>query len=362
MAWVVEGNATGFVEQGAGILDPAACDRLTTDARAALERHAARLDDRRNRGMVRACHGDLHLRNICLLDGVPTLFDAVEFNDDISCVDVLYDLAFLLMDLWHRDLRTHANRVFNEYLARMSDPGGLPLLAVFLSCRAAVRAKTSATAAKVQADERQRAALQASSREYLSLAQAFLHPAGPCLVAVGGLSGSGKSTLARAVAPLVGPAPGALLLRSDVIRKELLGVPPLTRLGPEGYTADVNRRVYQTIAERTDAALRAGHAVIADAVYARRGDRDAIAGTAREAGVPFVGLWIEGPSALLAKRLRERVNDASDATPEVLQRQTLEDVGQLDWNRLDGQADFEHVRRSAESIIRRSAPSAVQAR
>ena len=201
MAWVVDGNALGFAEQGATVLDPAACERLTVDSRAALDRSADLLEARRRHGLVRSCHGDLHLRNICLIDGVPTLFDAIEFNEAISCIDVLYDLAFLLMDLWRRNLRSHANAVFNEYFARTVDLEGLSLLPLFLSCRAAVRAKTSATAAMVQTDERQRRELQTASRQYLALAQTLLCPPPACLIAVGGFSGSGKSTLARRLAP-----------------------------------------------------------------------------------------------------------------------------------------------------------------
>jgi aminoglycoside phosphotransferase family enzyme len=113
MAWVVDGNALGFAEHGATVLNPAACDRVSADSRAALDRHGELLETRRRQGFVRSCHGDLHLRNICLIEGALTLFDAVEFNDEISCIDVLYDLAFLLMDLWRRDLRPHANAVFN---------------------------------------------------------------------------------------------------------------------------------------------------------------------------------------------------------------------------------------------------------
>ena len=356
IAWVIDGNARGFVEQGAAILEPAACERLSADARAALERHADRLDVRRRQRSVRECHGDLHLRNICLVDGIPTLFDAVEFNEDISCIDVLYDLAFLLMDLWHRDLRFHASLVFNEYLARTVDLEGLPVLPLFLSCRAAVRAKTSATAAKVQPDERQRRNLEAASREYLALAQELLHPRAPCLIAIGGLSGSGKSTLARRLAPAVGAAPGALIVRSDLIRKTLVGVSPLARLGPEGYTADVTRRVYQTMGERATTALEAGHSVVADAVYLRPRDREEIAAVARKAGVPFIGLWIDGPLEILASRLRARVNDASDATAEVLERQARTELGPLDWHRLDGSTDVESVQRSAEATMVAATP------
>jgi uncharacterized protein len=150
MAWVLDGNAAGFAEQGAGILDPAGCATLTRSAREPLERHGGLLDARRDSGLVRQCHGDLHLRNIVLLKGRPTLFDAIEFNDEIACIDVLYDTAFLLMDLWRRQLPRHANAVWNGYLAEASDFAGIPLLPLFLSCRAAVRAKTSATAANLQ--------------------------------------------------------------------------------------------------------------------------------------------------------------------------------------------------------------------
>ena len=294
MAWVVDGNALGFAEHGATVLDPLACERVIADSRAALDRHGELLEARRRQGFVRSCHGDLHLRNICLIEGAPTLFDAVEFNDDISCIDVLYDLAFLLMDLWRRDLRSHANAVFNAYLARTVDLDGLPLMPLFLSCRAAVRAKTSVTGARVQADDRQRRELQTASRQYLALAGSLLSPSPPRLIGIGGFSGSGKSTLARRWGPDVGSAPGALILRSDVIRKALLGVSPLTRLDPEGYAPQVTQRVYHTMAERARTTLKAGHSVIADAVYANLHDREGIAAIAREADAPFVGLWIEG--------------------------------------------------------------------
>jgi aminoglycoside phosphotransferase family enzyme/predicted kinase len=352
MAWVIDGNARGFVEQGATILEPAAGERLSGDARAALARHEERLDARRRQGSVRQCHGDLHLRNICLIDGSPTLFDAVEFNDDISCIDVLYDLAFLLMDLWRRDLRTHANLVFNEYLARTVDLDGLALLPLFLSCRAGVRAKTSATAAKVQSDERQRRDLQAASREYLALAQELLRPRAPCLIAIGGLSGSGKSTLARRLAPSVGAPPGSLVVRSDLIRKTLAGVSPLTRLGAEDYAPQVTERVYRTMGERALVALRAGHAVIADSVFARAADREAVAAIARDAGVPFIGLWIDGPRELLARRLRERSSDPSDATADVLDLQLRAGVGAVDWHRLNGSRDALRVQQSAQDAVR----------
>src|SRR5262245_14899055 len=204
MSWVVDGNAASFT-QLLSDGDRTTADRVTAASRYALERHAALLDARQRDGFVRMCHGDLHLRNICLFGGVPTLFDGVEFNEELSCVDVLYDLAFLLMDLWHRDLRSHANTVFNRYFVKgAADIGGLPLLPLFLSCRAAVRAKPSATGAALGTSSRGVDELRLATTEYLRLAEALLHPEKPWLVAIGGFSGSGKSLLARRLASGIG--------------------------------------------------------------------------------------------------------------------------------------------------------------
>ena len=125
-------------------------------------------------GFVRRCHGDLHLRNVCLLDGRPTLFDCIEFSNQVACIDVLYDLAFLLMDLLHRELGVHAHVVNNEYVTATGDLDGLALLPLFLSERAAVRARTSATAARLQSDPADQAALGEVAREYLDLALSLI--------------------------------------------------------------------------------------------------------------------------------------------------------------------------------------------
>jgi aminoglycoside phosphotransferase family enzyme/predicted kinase len=351
MSWVADGNALGLLEQGGGVLDPGLRARLAVETQAAIVAHAARLDIRRRAGLVRECHGDLHLRNICLLDGVPTLFDGVEFNDEISCIDVLYDLAFVLMDLWRRGLPSHANVVLNEYLACTTDVDALCLMPLFLSCRAAVRAKTSVTAARSQTDPVRRAELEATARDYLGLALRFLHPPPARLIAVGGFSGSGKSTLARALAPHIGAAPGALVLRSDVMRKSLLGAAPLTRLGSEGYLPDVTRQVYRLLRERASAALKAGHAVIADAVFADPAERQAIERLATQIDVPFSGLWLEAPAELLARRISDRPLDASDATPAVLDRQLTAGGGPMEWSQIDGSADVEAVLEHARTIL-----------
>jgi len=355
MAWVIDGNAAGFAEQGAGLLDLAACDELTRQARTALERHGPLLDRRRDGGFVRQCHGDLHLRNIVLLDGQPTLFDAVEFNDEIACTDVLYDLAFLVMDLWRRRLPRHANAVWNAYLAVTGDLDGLPLLPLFLSCRAAVRAKTSITAARLQSDPERQQPLAGQAGEYLAFARELLRPAPPCLIAIGGLSGTGKSTLARALAPLVGAVPGAVVVRSDEVRKRLCGVEPHVRLGPEGYTAEVNRRVYGVLVERARQVLAAGHAVIVDAVYQRPDDRATIEQAAAAAGAPCAGLWLEAPAAVMLARVEGRHRDASDADAAVVQAQLAGagDAGAGTWHRLDAAPESDRVANVAAAVLRR---------
>lgn len=350
MAWVIDGNARGFEEHGRGILDAPAAARLTDRARQELERHRDRLEARQGDGFVRQCHGDLHLRNLVLIDGQPTLFDAIEFNDRISCIDVAYDLAFLLMDLWRRDLRRHANTVFNAWIAETGDLNAVPLFPLFLSCRAAVRAKTSATSAGMQEDPVKRGDLESLARQYLDMATTLLDVPTPRLIAIGGLSGTGKSTLARAIAPGLGGAPGALIVRSDEIRKRLLGVEPTTRLGPEGYTPAVTTRVYEAMARVAAEALAAGRTVVADAVHGTPAQRTGIAGVAREAGVSFTGLWLEAPQPVLQTRVETRPPDASDADAEIVKRQSMSEIGDVSWPRLDTSLPEADVAREAAKL------------
>lgn len=356
MQWVIDGNGEGFGTEGRGILDAEACARLIERSHLVLARVGPQLDSRRDAGFVRECHGDLHLRNIVLLDGRPTLFDAIEFNDDISCIDVLYDLAFLLMDLWRRQLPRHANAVWNGYLAETSDYGGASLLPLFLSCRAAVRAKTSATAATLQVDEKRAGEMRQLATRYLAMAGDLLSAPSPILVGIGGFSGSGKSTLAWALGPMIGAVPGAIVLRSDTIRKELCGVSELTPLGAEGYTPEMSRRVYETLAARAAVALRAGQTAIADAVFARESDRITIERVASDGGVPFVGIWLDAPESVLRARAARRVGDASDANAEVIHMQHSQGTGQIAWHHLDASADGGTTLEGAMSLLGTRAP------
>jgi hypothetical protein len=349
-AAIIESNAASFAEF-ASSFDPAAVARLNERSRAELSRCHSLLEERRDAGRVRRCHGDLHLRNICLVDGQPTLFDAIEFNEALTRIDVLYDVAFLVMDLDHRHLRPLANVVLNTYVDHSADDAGLALMPLFLSLRAAIRAHVEAATAGRLTDAEGRTLCADEARRYLAEAGAYLAPEPPRLVAVGGLSGSGKSRLARGLAPLFGTAPGARVVRSDVVRKRLLGVDPETRLGPNGYSKDVTERTYATIYDLARTAVRAGRAVVADAVFARPEQRRAIAAVAAELGVPFQGLWLEAPPAVMAERIATRRHNASDATVEILRQQLGYDLGVIEWLRLDsGGSKAETLRRALTGL------------
>lgn len=351
MRRVIEGNRDGLKTYGAGALDAGACGRLAASSLALAERLGARLDARRAGGFVRHCHGDLHLRNVCLVEGETTIFDCIEFDDAFSCIDTWYDAAFLVMDLLDRGLGVHASVVLNRYLERTGDIDGLALLPLFLSVRAAVRAKICATAATLQTDLANAGSLQDDARSYLELALSVMEPGAPRVVAIGGLSGSGKTTLARRLAPAVGRAPGAVVLRSDVERKRLFGLPPERPLGPEGYTADADRRVYATLVDRARTVVDTGHDVIVDAVWPHPETRGAIEAVARDAGVPFTGLWLDAPLEMLAGRLARRSGDASDATADVAAGQAQRIAPPPSWAAIDASDDEDAVARAARDVL-----------
>jgi len=319
----------------------------------ALARHADLLETRRAGGFVRQCHGDLHLRNIVLLDGRPTLFDAIEFNDSFGCIDVWYDLAFLLMDMERRGLAVEANALFNQYLLRTSDVGGLALLPFFQGCRAAIRAKTSLASAALETDLARRLQHESRAREYLELAErSGAEPQPARLVAIGGYSGTGKSTVAARLAPLLGAMPGAVVLRSDVLRKILRHHEPEERLGQEAYTPEVTRTVYHALGVRAADLLRAGASVVVDATFQSPEARAAIADVASHAGAGFAGLWLEAPAAALAGRLRARTGDASDATADILAEQIAHDPGVVSWQRLDASRGVNAVVEAARTVLK----------
>jgi aminoglycoside phosphotransferase family enzyme/predicted kinase len=318
---VAQGNARAARDAG---LPEGRVQAWLGGERAAIERIAPWLAMRAARGFVRRAHGDLHLGNLCLWHGTPVPFDAIEFDEAMATIDLGYDLAFLLMDLDHRVTRGAANRVLNRYVARTGDAALTAGLPVFLSRRAMIRAQVEASRANREV-----------ATAYLDRALAYLAPPAPMVVAIGGLTGTGKSTLARALAPTLGAAPGALVLRSDEIRKRQHGVTPEQRLPESAYSTAASQAVFAELAASAHGVAAGGHAVVADAMFLRPEQRAAVAQAATSAGVPFLGLWLTAPYAMLEARLSGRTGDASDATIAVLQAAARNDRGGGDWLTID---------------------------
>lgn len=327
LAYVLRSNAN-LLRSEVADLGAEPVERLLAATDAAFAPVASLLDRRLSQGFVRGCHGDLHLGNILLESGAPILFDCIEFNDGLREIDVLYDIAFLLMDLSFRGAPEAANRVLNGWLdeaARGFDAAlweGLAALPLFQSVRAAVRAHVNALEGRRQ-----------ESARYLTAAQAYLDPSPPVLIAVGGLSGSGKSTLARALAPSLGSPPGAIVLRSDEVRKRLWGRDPTDRLPTPAYTREASDAVYDELFATARTCLAAGRAVIVDAVFLRADERSRIEALAARAGAGFHGVWLEAPPETLRERIAGRQGDASDADARVLGLQLEQNPGPIAWLR-----------------------------
>jgi aminoglycoside phosphotransferase family enzyme/predicted kinase len=328
---------------------PSAVAALRARFMAAFAENEPLLKAREGRGKVRLCHGDVHLRNIVLLDGRPVLFDAIEFDDSMATVDILYDLAFVLMDLWQRDLHAHANLLFNRYLWRCADVEreleALAALPVFLALRAAIRARVTAALGKLEPAAREARGREA--RRFFAATEDFLAPREARLVAIGGFSGSGKSTLAQELAPQIGRAPGAVHLRSDIERKRLFSAGEYERLPSEAYGPEISDKVYQWLRHLAEIALRAGQSVIVDAVHAKAEERDALVTIAARANAPFTGLWLDAPIEALVARVEARKDDASDATASVVREQVSWDIGRLDWPRLDASRPISELAQQA---------------
>jgi hypothetical protein len=322
-------------------------DRYERESLGLLGKLAPVLDKRQRDGHVRRCHGDLHLNNIVMLANRPVLFDAIEFNDAFACIDVLYDLAFLLMDLDRHGARDHANTILNRYLEIANEHDGLAALPLFLSCLAAIRAHTAVAKAKAVGCSNSEDSQMANA--LLDAAVSYLDPVRPRLVAIGGVSGTGKSTVARRLAPLLGVTPGAIVIRSDVLRKQLLGVAQTVRLPSSAYAPEVTQNVYARMAELASAVLASGYSVIADAVHGNLMEQTAIEEVARIAGVRFDGIWLDAPAEILESRIRLRQGDASDATVDVLRAQRRSVVQPQRWIQVSASGseseNFENARR-----------------
>lgn len=333
------------------LFDAGDAEELREASLTAFSRLRPRLEQRGGQGHVRRCHGDLHLANIVVIAEKPVLFDAIEFDPKIAEIDVLYDLSFPLMDLLRHGRREAANGLLNRYLAvtSVAHLDALSALPLLMSIRAAIRAHV--LSARIDRAGPEKAAIVADARAYFDLAKRLIHPRPPLLIAVGGLSGTGKSRLARALAPHVMPEPGAVVLRSDVVRKQLVGVAEKARL-PEGtYGPQTSRQIYDILSERAGHILAQRHSAILDAVFASAAERKAVLEVAQLAHSRFFGLFLVADLKIREQRISQRTSDASDATVEVARLQEGYDIGTIDWAIVDASGAPEETLRECQKRI-----------
>jgi aminoglycoside phosphotransferase family enzyme/predicted kinase len=345
----IEGNTTAFRE--AACFPANDIDDLREASLSAFLRIRGLLEQRGKQGYVRRCHGDLHLANIVLIDHKPVLFDAIEFDPTIASVDVLYDLAFAMMDYIRYGRQAAANALLNRYLGLTASENldALAALPLFMSLRAAIRANV--LLARLGRACPDKADVMRSARAYFELAHRTIRPPAPMLVAIGGLSGTGKSILARAFAPGVMPEPGAVVLRTDVLRKKLFQVNETDRLPVSAYQPEITGQIYETLVQRAARILVQGHSVVVDAVFAHETERAAIHDVARRLNVRFAGLFLVTDLATRLSRVGRRERDASDATPEIAGLQEKYNIGAVDWVVIDASGTPEQTLQQCQNQI-----------
>ncbi|MDX1757618.1 MAG: AAA family ATPase [Marinobacter sp.] len=297
-------------------------DNLEDWTRTTFERHQEQIRQRHQDGFVRECHGDLHLANITVFNDQVTVFDGIEFNEPFRWIDVINDLAFLLMDLESRREHGLANLVLNSYLEYRGDFQALALLPLYKTYRALVRAKIALfTLGNPSLSDTEKDGLMQRYRDYADLAESYGDIPNHYLLATTGLSASGKTCVSAALAGEL----GLIRLRSDIERKRLFGLGPLdTSRSPQGgniYTPEANTRTYQRLAELAAILLEAGLPVIVDAACLRESERTLIMEVAETHCVPCALLHCEAPEALRRQWIRNRTGDASEATEELLDAQ-----------------------------------------
>jgi len=346
---IIEGNANAFREFARFPAEE--IEVLEAASLAAFSKIKGLLEQRGPQGFVRRCHGDLHLANIVLIDHQPVLFDAIEFDPLIASTDVLYDLAFAIMDLLKFGQIAAANALLNKYLALtpVENLDALAALPLFMSLRSAIRAHVMLE--RINRNAGTKAEILPSAQAYFALARQLIDPSPPILVAVGGLSGTGKTVLARALAPAVPPQPGAVVMRTDVLRKQYFGIRETERLSENSYRSEVNDKIYETLIERASRILAQGHSAMVDGVFARPAERSAIAEAARRLNVRFAGFFLTADLATRQQRVGRRERDASDATPEIARAQENFDLGAIDWTIVDAGGTPERTLQKCLSLL-----------
>ncbi|NQW00514.1 MAG: AAA family ATPase [Rhodospirillales bacterium] len=274
---------------------------------------------RRKAGCMRLIHGDLRLRNIALVDDQLTLINRAGPDCAAAQIDVVGDLAVLLRELQARGLHEPLNILFNRYFdvtgGVVDDPETLTVL-----------------------------------RHFLADATGSTKPSAR-LVAIGGLSGGGKSRMSRKLAPFFACPAGARVVRTDVVRKRMMGIALSERLLSHGYTEEKSRQTYQRFGDELSVALAQGHSVIADAVFAQPEQRQQVQAIAERAGVAFCGLWVHAPVEVREDRVNSRRNNVSDVTTDVIQRQLDIDLGAIEWHQIDSSGPKDQTLQQGRDIV-----------
>ena len=284
------------------------------------------IKQRKLNGYVRACHGDLHVDNITLIDGQPVLFDGIEFNENFRWIDVISDLAFLLIDLDFRDQQPLKRMVLSLYLSRTNDYNALKLISLYEVYRSLVRAKiTALRAAQLPIDSLSHKLKMQTTSAYINLAHHYSQRnSEPKLILLQGVSGSGKSYLANSLLELI----DAIVISSDRTRKQLFGINPLDRVCEsevsELYGAEMSQKTYQTLLAQSQTILSQGMNVIVDATFLKKEHQRPFIKLAKELECPAFIIYIESSveTSLYAIQNRLQLNDnPSDADQQVMHRQ-----------------------------------------
>ncbi len=273
------------------------------------------MQSRKDGGFIRECHGDLHLRNVALVNGAPLAFDCIEFNDNLRWIDIQSEVAFMVMDLDHRGQSALASRFLNAWLERSGDYAGLPLLRYYLVYRAMVRAKVDCLRAyQPDVADAERMAIIRDYHAYLELAGRYTHATSPVLLLMHGLSGSGKTTISQY---LLEQLP-AIRIRSDIERKRLHGLAGDARTGAgigQGiYDHAASERTYRQLATLAGAVLDAGHSVIVDAAFLQVRQREPFIELAHARAVPCFIIDCQAPQSELRRRIAARQHESRDAS------------------------------------------------
>ena len=279
------------------------------------------LQHRMAQGKIRACHGDLHLNNICYWQDQLLLFDCIEFNEPFRLVDVMFDIAYIIMDLTVQDRRDLAAVFLSHYVECTGDWDGLQVLPLYVSRQSYVRAKvTSFLLGDPSIDEDTKQAASAKAAKYYTLAWSYVQPRPGQLLVMSGLSGSGKSTVAQELSRHL----GAVYLRSDAVRKHLAGVPLQERGDDSLYTAEMSQKTYRRLTELGGRLASQGYTVILDAKFDRMTTRQLAIAQAQQHKLPLTIVNCEAPATVLEQRVRDRQGDIADATVAVLANQQFE--------------------------------------